>query len=182
MATLTLRSVKGSELTHPEMDANFTNLNTDIAGRATTVHQHSAADITSGTLGLARGGTGGTDAATARTALGAASQAALTSAVNTMAASTKTASYTLALVDAGTVVEMNVAAANTVTVPPNSSVAFPTGTVVEVNQIGTGQTTIVAGAGVTLRASSTLVLRAQWASVSLRKRATDEWVVQGDTT
>lgn len=51
---------------------------TDIPDRAAAdgryaaiTHQHSAADITSGTLSLARGGTGGTDAATARTALGA---------------------------------------------------------------------------------------------------------------
>lgn len=31
MATLTLRSAKGSPLTHDEVDANFTNLNADIA-------------------------------------------------------------------------------------------------------------------------------------------------------
>ena len=38
---------------------------------AAATHKHSAADVTSGTLGLARGGTGATTAATARTALGA---------------------------------------------------------------------------------------------------------------
>lgn len=46
------------------------------AGFAAAVHKHSAADITSGTLGLARGGTGATTAAAARTALGAAAKVA----------------------------------------------------------------------------------------------------------
>lgn len=41
-----------------------------LAGKANNSHPHSAADVTSGTLPLARGGTGGTDASTARTSLG----------------------------------------------------------------------------------------------------------------
>lgn len=94
--------------------------------------------------------------------------------------STKTASYTLAAADAGTVVEMNVASANNLTVPPNATVAFPVGTIIEVCQIGAGATTIVAGAGVTVRTASSLVLRAQWSSAALRKRATNEWVLTGD--
>lgn len=95
---------------------------------------------------------------------------------------TETASYTLVLGDAGGTVEMDVASANDLTVPPNSSVAFPVGTVVEVCQIGAGQTTIVAGSGVTVQVPSglTLALRGQWSSVSLRKRATDVWVAAGD--
>lgn len=93
---------------------------------------------------------------------------------------TQTASYTLALTDAGKAVEMNVASANNLTVPPNSSVAFPTGTVIEVCQIGAGQTTIVAGSGVTIRTPETLVMTGQYSTVSLRKRATDTWVLAGD--
>ena len=89
-------------------------------------------------------------------------------------------SYTLVLSDAGKVIEMNNASANTATVPPNSSVAFLIGTVLEVAQYGAGQTTIVAGAGVTIRTPSTLILRAQYSTVSLRKRGTDEWVLSGD--
>jgi hypothetical protein len=93
---------------------------------------------------------------------------------------TQTASYTLVLGDAGKTVEMNVASANNLTVPPNSSVAFPVGTVVEVCQVGAGQTTVVAGSGVTIRTPETLVLTGQWSTVSLRKRGTDEWVLAGD--
>lgn len=93
----------------------------------------------------------------------------------------QTASYTLVLADAGKVIEMNVAGANTLTIPPNSSVAFPIGTVIEVHQYGAGQTTITPGSGVTiLSPDGARKLRVQYASVSLRKRATDTWVMVGD--
>jgi hypothetical protein len=92
------------------------------------------------------------------------------------------ANYTLALGDAGTVVEGTKATAQTITVPPNSSVAFPIGTVIEVVQYGAGQITLTPGAGVTIRTASTLTTRAQYSSVGLRKRATDEWVATGDLT
>lgn len=97
-------------------------------------------------------------------------------------ATSRTASYTLALSDAGNVVEMNAAAANTLTVPPNSSVAFPIGTLIGVDQIGSGKTTIAPGSGVTIRSAGGLTsLKEQYSSVTLRKRATDEWILVGDT-
>lgn len=94
----------------------------------------------------------------------------------------KTASYVLALADQGAAIEMNVAGANTLTVPPNSSVAFPIGAVIEVCQYGAGQTTLTAGAGVTIHTSSSLTTRVQYSTVSLRQSATDEWVAAGDLT
>lgn len=98
-----------------------------------------------------------------------------------IAANTQTGTaYTLVLADAAKAVEMNNAAANTLTIPPNSAVAFPVGTVVEVLQLGAGQTTIAAGAGVTLRAPNGAKLASQYATASLRKRATDEWILAGD--
>ena len=97
-----------------------------------------------------------------------------------VAANVQTASYTLVIGDAGKAVEMNVGTANNLTVPPNSSVAFPVGTIIEVAQVGAGQTTIVAGSGVTVRTPGTLVLSGQWSTVSLRKRDTDEWLLAGD--
>ncbi len=91
--------------------------------------------------------------------------------------------YTAVMADAGTVVEMNNAAASTFTIPPNSSVAFPIGTVIEVDQMGAGQVTLAAGAGVTLRSrGGAYKLTAQYSVASLRKRADDEWVVVGDLT
>jgi len=92
----------------------------------------------------------------------------------------QTASYTLVLGDAGKQVEMLVATANTLTVPPNSSVAFPTGTLILIVQTGAGQTTITAGAGVTINSTPGLKLRTQWSSAVLVKRDTNTWFAAGD--
>ena len=100
----------------------------------------------------------------------------------TVATNVQTASYTLVTGDAGKCVEMNVAGANTLTVPTNATAAFPVGTVLQVRQVGAGQTTIAPGAGVTLRYASSLTTRAQWSTLTLHKRGTDEWVVGGDAT
>jgi hypothetical protein len=89
--------------------------------------------------------------------------------------------YTLVLADSGKLVEMNNASANTLTVPPNSSVAFPVGSQILVLQTGAGQTTLAAGAGVTVNSKDgNLKLSAQWCAATLIKRATDVWVVVGD--
>jgi hypothetical protein len=95
-------------------------------------------------------------------------------------ANVQTGSYTLVLADAGKAVEMDVASANDLTVPPEASVDFPVGTVIEVAQVGAGQTTIVEGTGVDVRTPETLVLTGQWSTVSLRKRGSDEWLLAGD--
>jgi len=94
--------------------------------------------------------------------------------------SAQTASYTLVLADKNKVVEMSVATANTLTVPPNSSVAFPIGSQINVLQTNTGQCTVTAGAGVTVNGTPGLKLRAQWSYVTLIKRAENTWVVVGD--
>jgi hypothetical protein len=97
--------------------------------------------------------------------------------VNTQTGTT----YTLVIGDKGKVVEMNNGSSNTCTVPPNSSVAFPVGSRLLVTRYGAGSTTIVAGSGVTLRSSgSVLAIDAQYGVVEIYKRATDEWVVYGD--
>jgi hypothetical protein len=94
---------------------------------------------------------------------------------------TQTGNYTLVLTDAGKTVETNSASAIVVTVPPNSSVAFPIGTIIELNRYGAGTATVAAGAGVTVRSRGALLaIGNQYGSVSLRKRATDEWVLVGD--
>jgi hypothetical protein len=92
----------------------------------------------------------------------------------------ETSNYTLILSNADQIVEMNVGSANTLTVPPNSSVAFPVGTELTVLQTNTGQTTITPGAGVTINGTPGLKLRAQWASAVLIKRAENTWVAIGD--
>jgi hypothetical protein len=76
---------------------------------------------------------------------------------------------------------MNVASANNLTVPLNSSVAFATGTQVNIAQMGAGQTTVVATSGVTISSSQGLKLRTQYSIATLIKVGTDTWYLTGDT-
>jgi hypothetical protein len=93
----------------------------------------------------------------------------------------QTASYTLVLSDADKLVEMNVATANDLTIPLNSSVAFATGTQILVAQYGAGQTTVVATSGVNVRSNGgKLKLNVQYSGATLIKIATDEWYLFGD--
>ena len=97
-----------------------------------------------------------------------------------LATSAQVASYTLVLADRGKLVEMNNGSANNLTVPLNATVAYPTGTQINILQTGAGQTTVVATGGVTINATPGLKLRAQWSSATLIKRGTDTWVLIGD--
>jgi hypothetical protein len=93
----------------------------------------------------------------------------------------QTASYTLVLGDADKLVEMNVATANDLTIPLNSSVAFATGTQILLAQYGAGQTTIVPTSGVTVRSNGAkLKLNVQYSGATLIKIDTDEWYLFGD--
>ena len=93
----------------------------------------------------------------------------------------KTTGYTLALTDRDVLVEMGSASAITLTIPLNSSVAFPVGSRVDVVQTGAGQVTITGAAGVTVNAySAGLKHKGQWAASTLMKRATDTWVAVGN--
>ena len=91
--------------------------------------------------------------------------------------------YTLVLTDDGKIIEMNNASANTLTVPPNSTVAFPINTQIIIWQYGAGQTTVSPGAGVTIRsAGGATKIAAQYGMATLVKRGTDEWVLAGNIT
>lgn len=93
-----------------------------------------------------------------------------------LVANRQTASYGLVLSDAFKLVEMNVATANNLTVPLNSTAPFIIGTTITVAQYGAGTTTIIATGGVTIRSSSGLLTSpGQYAPMVLEKIATDEW-------
>ena len=62
----------------------------------------------------------------------------------------QTASYTGVLTDAGKTVTMTNASANTFTVPANASVAYPTGTRINILNLGAGACTVTAIGGVTI--------------------------------
>jgi hypothetical protein len=100
---------------------------------------------------------------------------------STLLIAEKTASYTLVLSDKDKLIEMNSSSANTLTVPLNSSEAFPVGSQINILQTGTGQTTIApVSGGVTINATPGLKLRARWSSATLIKRAENVWVLAGD--
>ena len=99
----------------------------------------------------------------------------------------QTATYTAVLTDnRNKLVTMSVAGANDFLIPTNASVAFPIGSVINVIQIGAGQTTIKAVTSGTTTISSTGAtatapkLRAQYSAASCIKVATDTWYVVGD--
>jgi hypothetical protein len=87
--------------------------------------------------------------------------------------------YTFVLADNGKLVTLNNAAAITVTVPLNSSVAYATGAIINLQQIGAGQVTVAGASGVTVNGTGTKT-RAQWSAASLIKTATDTWTLVGD--
>lgn len=99
---------------------------------------------------------------------------------STIVTNAQIASYTAVLADKDKLVEISNASANTFTIPPNSSVAYPIGTQIRILQTGSGQTTITPGSGVTINGTPGLKLRTQWASATIIKRATDTWVAVGD--
>ena len=92
----------------------------------------------------------------------------------------KTDSFTLALVDENCTMQCNKGTAMTTTVP-TSSVAFATGAVVTLMQYGAGQVTVAGDTGVTVRSSNGLKLRSQYSMATLVKISDTEWVLSGDT-
>jgi hypothetical protein len=89
--------------------------------------------------------------------------------------------YTLVLTDRFKTLLMTSGSANALTVPPNSSVAFPIGTRIPGWTTGAGDTTITPGAGVTLNSrDGALISAGQHAAWMIEKTATDTWEVTGD--
>lgn len=91
--------------------------------------------------------------------------------------------YTLVLTDKDKkTVWMNNASANTLTIPTNASVAFPTNTTILVMMEGAGTTTIEGDTGVTVNGTSggSVDINNQYQGATLVKRATDTWIVSGD--
>jgi len=94
---------------------------------------------------------------------------------------TRTANYTLTLADNNGLVEMNLAGANTVTIPLDATASFPVGSQVTIAQLGAGQTSISGTGGVTVRAyNGNLRLAGQNALASVIKRAANDWYAAGN--
>lgn len=92
----------------------------------------------------------------------------------------KTASFTLALADAGKMFLVSSSSAVTVTIPTNASVAFDVGTEIEITRMGTGSVTIAGASGVTIDSLSSLTgISDQYGVVALKKLSTNEWLLAG---
>jgi hypothetical protein len=78
-------------------------------------------------------------------------------------------------------IQFSNASAISFTIPQNSSVAFPVGTVIEIEQAGAGALTVVQGTGTTVNSrASDLTLAGQYAVAFLKKVATNTWTLNGD--
>jgi len=91
-------------------------------------------------------------------------------------------SYTLVLADAFKIVTSSNGSAQTITIPPNSSVAFSVGDRIDIMMLGSGTTTVTGGSGVTLNGVSTGsgAISAQYVAASCIKLATNTWVLMGN--
>jgi hypothetical protein len=89
-------------------------------------------------------------------------------------------SYTLALADNHRLIECANATAITV-MPTDAAVFFPFGARIEIAQTGAVQITVF-GAGVALRltAGKQAKTRLQYSVITLTKRNSDEWILNGD--
>jgi len=91
--------------------------------------------------------------------------------------------YTFILTDAGKTKLHTSGTGHTYTIPPTSSVAFPTGTVFIVANTGAGDVVVTRGSGVSLRKSGSAtdanITLAQWGIASILKIGADTWVISG---
>ena len=88
--------------------------------------------------------------------------------------------YTFVLADAGKMVTSSNGSTQTLTVPPNSSVAYATGTQIIVQAIGSGTATLAEGSGVTINSKdSNKDIDGQYAAATLIKTATNVWSLIG---
>lgn len=92
--------------------------------------------------------------------------------------------YTTVLADNGKLTTLTNASAIAVTIPPNSSVAYPVGAQINMAQLGAGQVTVSGGVGVTVvstgATASAPAARAQYSTLTAVQTSTDNWLIMGD--
>ena len=92
--------------------------------------------------------------------------------------------YTTVLADNGKLTTLSNASAIAVTIPLNSSVAYPIGAQINMAQLGAGQVTVSGAGGVTLvstgATAATPTTRAQYSTLTCVQTSTDNWIVMGD--
>jgi hypothetical protein len=97
----------------------------------------------------------------------------------------QTASYTPVIGDNNnTLITMSSTSATTITIPPNSSVAFSVGAVLNFVNLNTGTVTFAQGSGVTIvstgATASAPAIRAQYSTATAIQTSANNWLVLGD--
>jgi len=87
--------------------------------------------------------------------------------------------YTTILSDRGSLLVCSNASPVGCTIPPESEVAYPIGTVISFMQQGAGQVSLIAGSGVNLLSENGLNINAQDGLATAIKIASDTWSVSG---
>ena len=89
--------------------------------------------------------------------------------------------HTLELIDLGCILETTGSSDITVTIPPEASVPFEIGALINITQVGSGVATVQAAAGVSLNGviGGTVALDGPWSGAALTKRGPESWVIQG---
>jgi hypothetical protein len=167
---------------NPTLAAGEIGLETDTAkykmGDGTTAWNSLAYAYTAGSAGAT--GPTGPIGATGPSGPTGPSGAGGVEAVNAQTGTT----YTFVLTDRDDLVTASNASAQTYTIPLNSSVAFPTGSLVNLIQIGTGQVTVQGAGGVTVLSTggtaATPKTRVRYSVMTLIKAGTDTWYATGD--
>lgn len=172
----------GDNATNSQYSGLATSKQDTITGAATTI---TASDLTASRAVVSNASGKVAVSSVTSTELGYVS--GVTSAIQTqidtktnklITANRQTASYTLVASDADKLVEMNVASANNLTVPAST---FSAGTQILLAQYGAGQTTIVAGSGMTIRSNGgKLKLSAQYSGATLVFISATEAYLFGD--
>jgi hypothetical protein len=92
--------------------------------------------------------------------------------------------YSTVLSDNGALVTTSNGSAVTITIPANTSVAYPVGAQINIAQLGAGQITVVGDVGVTVVSTGATAAqpkaRAQYSTLTAVQTSTDNWLVMGD--
>jgi hypothetical protein len=147
----------------------------DIANSSITEAKIASASVTTSKLG--------SSLALTTPNIGAATGASLNctnAVIDHPATNVRTSNYTLVLGDDGIIIETNSTSAVIISVPLESSVAFPIGSKITIIRANSGAASVAGVSGVTVNATPGLVLRAQWSAATLLKRAANTWILMGD--
>lgn len=91
--------------------------------------------------------------------------------------------YDFILTDVGKYISMSYGSACTMTIPTNSSVAFPIGTTIQIEQEGAGQIQILGASGVTINSEGGKTKTSgQYATCFIIKKDTNIWTLAGNLT